>query len=119
MDGKQIQNVFKALGNCLYEIYLWRAFNIFFLTALCNCLLHIPSGFWLRNLSFLMFFIIFFLIVLKHFHDGIHPSHEQQVHWENVAYGISYVELLLLYMAKIQHLLQILGILPCTGLSVT
>lgn len=63
-DGKQIQNVFKALGNCSDEIYLWRAFNFyflfFFLTALCNCLLHIPSGFWLRNLSFLMFLFLLF-----------------------------------------------------------
>lgn len=28
-DGKQIQNVFKALGNCSDEIYLWRAFFFF------------------------------------------------------------------------------------------
>lgn len=117
MESKS--KMFSKLWVIAYMRSIYGELLIFFLIALGNCLLHIPSGFWLRNLSFLIFFIIFFLIVPKHFHDGIHPSHEQQVHWENVAYGISYVELLLLYMAKIQHLLQILGILPCTGLSVT
>lgn len=53
INGKQIQNIFKAQMKSIYA-------ELLFLTTACICPAHIPSDFWLRNLSFLIFFFLFF-----------------------------------------------------------
>lgn len=52
INGKQIQNNFKAQMKSIYA-------ELLFLTTACICPAHIPSDFWLRNLSFLIFFFYF------------------------------------------------------------